>query len=280
MSGSEEFSVAISLLAGGAAGTSVDILLFPLDTIRTRLQSQKGFWSSGGFRGIYSGLLSASVGSAPTASLFFLTYDFVKRYFQSNVDSGLAPIGHMTAASLGEVAACLIRVPVEVIKQRSQTLPHLTSGTIVKNTFKSEGIPGFYRGYLSTITREIPFSLIQFPLWEYFKFSWSKWENKDVDPWQSSICGALAGGIAAALTTPLDVAKTRIMLAKHGSSLATGQIMSALKVIYKENGFSGLFAGIVPRVLWISIGGAMFLGIYDKVKVLASQLLNSERTDS
>lgn len=67
MSGSEEFSVAISLLAGGAAGTSVDILLFPLDTIRTRLQSQKGFWSSGGFRGIYSGLLSASVGSAPTA---------------------------------------------------------------------------------------------------------------------------------------------------------------------------------------------------------------------
>lgn len=267
---STEFSMAVSLLAGGAAGTSVDILLFPLDTIRTRLQSQKGFLASGGFRGIYSGLLSATLGSAPTASLFFLTYDFVKQKFQSNKDSSLAPVGHMTAASLGEVAACLIRVPVEVIKQRSQASPHLSSGAIFKDTLKSEGFPGFYRGYLSTVSREIPFSLIQFPLWEYFKFCWTQSQNKDVDPWQSSICGAFAGGIAAAITTPLDVAKTRIMLAKHGSSLATGQIMFALKVIYKENGISGLFAGMVPRVLWISIGGAMFLGIYDKVKVLAS----------
>ena len=33
-------------------------------------------------------------------------------------------------------------------------------------------------------------------------------------PWQASLCGAVAGGFSAAVTTPLDVAKTRIMLAK------------------------------------------------------------------
>ena len=39
--------------------------LFPLDTIKTRLQSSYGFFRSGGFHGIYKGVLSAAVGSFP-----------------------------------------------------------------------------------------------------------------------------------------------------------------------------------------------------------------------
>jgi hypothetical protein len=57
--------VPISFQAGSAAGTSVDVTLFPLDTVKTRLQSQAGFWGSGGFRGIYRGIGPAFVGSAP-----------------------------------------------------------------------------------------------------------------------------------------------------------------------------------------------------------------------
>ncbi len=34
-----------------------------------------------------------------------------------------------------------------------------------------------------------------------------------LEAWQGAVCGAVAGGIAAGCTTPLDVAKTRIMLA-------------------------------------------------------------------
>ena len=50
----------VNLLAGGIAGTSVDVVLFPLDTIKTRLQSPQGFFGSGGFRGIYNGLSAVS----------------------------------------------------------------------------------------------------------------------------------------------------------------------------------------------------------------------------
>ena len=34
-------------------------------------------------------------------------------------------------------------------------------------------------------------------------------------------------------------------------------------IVFKEKGLSGLFSGILPRVAWISVGGALFLGIYD-----------------
>ena len=52
--------------AGGVAGTTVDVVLFPLDTLKTRLQSSRGFWKAGGFSRIYSGILPAAVGSAPS----------------------------------------------------------------------------------------------------------------------------------------------------------------------------------------------------------------------
>ena len=37
--------------------------------------------------------------------------------------------------------------------------------------------------------------------------------------------------------------------------------------MHSENGSRGLFAGVVPRVMLISVGGAIFLGAYDKVRL-------------
>lgn len=44
---------------------AVDLLFFPIDTIKTRLQSPQGFAKAGAFRGIYKGVGSVGVGSAP-----------------------------------------------------------------------------------------------------------------------------------------------------------------------------------------------------------------------
>ncbi|RXG68413.1 S-adenosylmethionine mitochondrial carrier protein [Armadillidium vulgare] len=57
----------------------------------------------------------------------------------------------------------------------------------------------------STLMREIPFSLLQYPLWEMFKKIWSIKVNRNVNSLESALSGALAGGMAAAATTPLDV---------------------------------------------------------------------------
>ena len=47
-----------------------------------------------------------------------------------------------------------------------------------------------------------------------FQSRWSAYQGSPVVAWQSAVTGAISGGTAAAITTPLDVAKTRIMLAQ------------------------------------------------------------------
>ncbi|GFO10332.1 S-adenosylmethionine mitochondrial carrier protein [Plakobranchus ocellatus] len=274
-SGTTNYKVA--LLAGGAAGTSVDVILFPLDTIKTRLQSEAGFRAAGGLKGIYSGLLSAALGSAPSAAMFFLAYETSKKNLKllsGRNDRFLDAANHMASASIGEVAACLIRVPVEVVKQRTQTLTASSSFKTFRTVVGAEGLRGFYRGYLTTVLREIPFSMIQFPLWEFLKFRWAEHQGvASVTAWQASVCGAIAGGTSAAITTPLDVAKTRVMLAERGSLEAQGNMVAVLRQVALDKGVKGLFAGLVPRVLWISVGGAIFLGVYDRVRISSSRFL-------
>ncbi|KAJ6216110.1 hypothetical protein RDWZM_010610, partial [Blomia tropicalis] len=204
-------------------------------------------------------------------ALFFLTYESSK-----NITSSLLPdqryehFRYMISAGFGETMACLVRVPVEVVKQREQTY-HSTSLTVFRETIANGGLRSLYRGYGITILREIPFSLIQFPLWEYLKIQFIKWDhsNTKIQPYQSMICGSVAGAVAAFITTPLDVAKTNIMLAGFRDSnqnINTSlNYYQTIRDIYRRNGIDGLFAGAVPRVLWISIGGAIFLGGYEKV---------------
>lgn len=84
----------------------------------------------------------------------------------------------------------------------------------------------------------------------------------------------LSSGISAGLTTPVDVVKTRIMLAdqKGDHKHRPHQI---LRNIYRQNGVRGIFAGFTPRVTWITIGGAIFFGSYDlATKFISKQLGN------
>ncbi|KAG2233285.1 hypothetical protein INT48_001597 [Thamnidium elegans] len=243
---------------------SVDSVLFPLDTIKTRLQTKAGIMGSGGFRGVYSGLLSTFIGSAPNASIFFVTYEAVKRMLGAS-NNGLihSPFIYMTAASCGEIFACTVRVPTEVIKQRMQIRQFNTTFSAVSSVLRTEGLLGFYRGFLSTVAREIPFTC------------------SVVEPYEAALIGSLAGGIGAAITTPLDVCKTRIMLSSKtdpGDKVYTG-IVSTMRRIIAEEGAKKLLAGIGPRVMWISIGGSIFLGVYEKsVKTFTQlQLLDDRR---
>lgn len=175
------------------------------------------------------------------------------------------PINHMVAASLGEVAACAVRVPTEVVKQRAQALQFPSSLSALQHILAQRKTHGFkavwqqlYRGWNVTIMREVPFTVIQFPLWEGMKEWRRRKAGKDsITAVESGMFGSAAGAVAAGVTTPLDVLKTRMMLARDKQKM-----VPLLMQILRDSGPRAFFAGIGPRVLWISAGGAVFLGSY------------------
>uniref|UniRef100_A0A914H8X4 S-adenosylmethionine mitochondrial carrier protein n=1 Tax=Globodera rostochiensis TaxID=31243 RepID=A0A914H8X4_GLORO len=249
------------LLAGASAGLAVDLSLYPLDTIKTRMQSKAGFKASGGFRNIYRGVPAVAIGSAPGSALFFITYynaNEVTKRFGFTVP---LPLMDALSATFGELVACLVRVPTEIVKQRSQTSPSLGLLHIGKELYRTRsGIRGFYKGYASTIAREIPFSFIEFPLWEFLKRQIrQKWGHEHCTPLLSAACGSLAGLTAAALTTPFDVLKTRVMLDR---SRQTRLIPTAVHMLRNE-GINCLFAGVLPRALWMGAGGFIFFFAFE-----------------
>ena len=273
---------------------TVDISLFPLDTIKTRLQQARTTTDAPissvplrqSLRGIYAGLPSVRLGSAPSAASFFIVYDGVKRYLlppSSTATTGHTILTHSLASSLGEIAACAVRVPTEVIKQRAQaglfggsTLHALKDILSLRHAGAQGGyglmIRELYRGTGITIAREIPFTVLQFTMWEALKEGYRtsqavKDPTAPVDSAGSSaVFGSIAGSIAAGLTTPLDVVKTRVMLARRGDGRGgageSTKVRDVVRGIWRDEGFGAFWRGIGPRVTWIGIGGAVFLGSY------------------
>lgn len=162
-----------------------------------------------------------------------------------------------------------MRVPTAVVTQNMQVGRFATFSEAVRTTYKEAGFFGFYRGYGTTVAREIPFAFIQFPLYEGFKKSWVSYQGCETSPMQGAACGSIAGAIAGACTTPLDVAKTRIMLEApvEGKPKKYNGTYVTLSTVAKEEGATALFRGIGPRVGWITVGGFIFFGMYEQATV-------------
>jgi len=139
-----------------------------------------------------------------------------------------------------------------------------------------EGVRGLFSGYSAFLLRELPFDAIEFVAYEQLKLNYKNVVKGGEDPnaLETAVIGAVAGATTAVATTPLDVIKTRFMLA-GASSKYTG-ILNAFATIAKEEGVKGLFAGVGPRVMWISIGGMIFFTTMEEVRK-AFQVAGAEK---
>lgn len=116
--------------------------------------------------------------------------------------------------------------------------------------------------------REIPFSLIQFPLYEFLKKRSRLKNNGELVQLQLMKCGGFAGAISAILTCPIDVVKTRIMTSVNDSQINSNlknRIIHAIRDIYNTNKYQ-FFSGVHWRTLYISVGGVCFFGTNEYFK--------------
>ncbi|KAF2430143.1 mitochondrial carrier [Tothia fuscella] len=225
-----------AMLAGGLGGTTGDMLMHSLDTVKTRQQGDphmppkytsmgSSYWTilrqEGVRRGLYGGVTPAFLGSFSGTVIFFGTYEWSKRQL---LDIGLNPsLAYLSAGFIADLAASPLYVPSEVLKTRLQLQgrhnnPFFNSGYNYRGTvhairriYAHEGFPALFHGYKATLVRDLPFSALQFAFYEQEQKLAKAWcGRRDIGLGLEIFTGATAGGMAGVITCPLDVVKTRI----------------------------------------------------------------------
>ena len=121
------------MAAGGIANGVAEFALFPLDTIKTRLQAANGAGGlvsvfgvgvrgGGGFlagvSGLYTGVLPNVAGQIPSASLFFAVYEPVKAAVAAALPPGYSSLVQVTVFEVLNLkcvpAPTLLSAPLQV----------------------------------------------------------------------------------------------------------------------------------------------------------------------
>lgn len=247
------------------------------------------------------------------AGAFFTTYEAVKAGLTraATSDSGKSlvpdPLVHSAASSIAECVSCLILTPAEVLKQNAQMVKKSSGdgtkafdGNATMQAWRKFNKPSqLWRGYTALVARNLPFTAMQFPMFEHLKTRALKYrEEKGTNSGTllekaviTGISAGSAGSVAAVITTPVDVVKTRIMLSAGDESTAldvkkqlqaqgrdvekelkkaekmrengrSGAI-SVAKHVFRHEGVRGLFNGGALRGIWTFLGSGLYLGVYE-----------------
>jgi len=127
---------------------------------------------------------------------------------------------------------------------------HRTVVSTARSVYKAEGLRAFYVSYPTTLTMTVPFTAVQFSIYEWAKKVLNPSES--YSPISHAAAGGFSGAVAAAVTNPLDVAKTLLQTRGGSSDMeiknANGMI-EAMKIIHRREGMKGFARGLTPRVL-------------------------------
>jgi solute carrier family 25 iron transporter 28/37 len=291
------------MIAGAVAGMGEHMVMYPVDTIKTRMQALahpgmqldkslaraiKSARHREGVRGLYKGVTAVALGAGPSHALYFASYEAAKQLYGGN-EPGHQPIATAAAGVTATVVNDACMTPWDVVKQRMQ-VSHSPYGGIlqcVRETYRAEGARAFFKSFWTTLVMNVPYTAIHFATYEscktYFSSGGGKegeikdhqnqGEFKDHQNQEETLAvqlgaGGIAGGLAAFCTTPLDVVKTRLQLegVHSATRYETVAVRPIMKKIMEDEGLSVLFRGWQPRVLFHIPSAAICWGIYESFK--------------
>jgi Mitochondrial carrier protein len=297
---SSSISILSNALASAAAGIISRLCTHPLDTSKARLQytphAQPNPYTgpihvlvrtfhTEGLAGLYRGLGAVLVGGTPGTVVYLCTYEIVKA--ELSTDRAPPFLTHFMAGMIAETIACIIYVPVDVVKERMQvqhaatpSIPTDSPATLYRNSWDAfrkivryEGFSGIYRGYAATLASFGPFSALYFVFYEQFKdlARHQSPSNADLSFSATVVCAAAAGGLASWLTSPLDMAKLRLQVqrgrlaSQHPADLALtySGMWDCLRHTWQTEGVRGLFRGAGARVLHFAPATTVTMTTYE-----------------
>ncbi|KAG0709252.1 mitochondrial carrier domain-containing protein [Suillus ampliporus] len=274
----------VNMLAGALAGITEHSVMFPIDSIKTRMQvfatSPAAVYtgignaftrisSTEGMRALWRGVSSVILGAGPAHAVHFGTYEAMKELAGGNA-AGNQWLATSLAGASATVASDALMNPFDVIKQRMQVhqSEFRSVFTAMRVVYRTEGLAAFYVSYPTTLMMSVPFTAVQFTVYEHMKKLLNP--SNDYSPVTHMIAGGMAGGVAAGVTTPLDVAKTLLQTrgTSHDAEIRrVGGMVDALRIIWKRDGIKGFGRGMSPRVLTHMPSNALCWLSYEFFKV-------------
>uniref|UniRef100_A0A665UDS8 Mitochondrial glutamate carrier 2 n=1 Tax=Echeneis naucrates TaxID=173247 RepID=A0A665UDS8_ECHNA len=125
---------------------------------------------------------------------------------------------------------------------------------ITRELLRTKGVTGLYRGLGATLMRDIPFSVVYFPLFAHLhQLGQHSSEDPSVPFYWSFTSGCLAGSIAAVVVSPCDVVKTRLQSLKKGANEETyNGVVDCVRKILRKEGPGAFLKGASCRALVIA----------------------------
>ncbi|KAM0004914.1 putative mitochondrial carrier domain superfamily [Helianthus debilis subsp. tardiflorus] len=145
--------------------------------------------------------------------------------------------------------------PISVVKTRLQVA---TKDSVEKNAYavirgllKTEGIPGFYRGFATVITGAIPVRIVLLSALETTKAAIA-----------NGIAGLTSSLCAQFVFVPVDVISQRLMVQGYSGHASYNGGLDVARKVLKQDGIRGLYRGFGLSVMTYSPSSAVWWASY------------------
>ena len=177
----------------------------------------------------------------------------------------LALIAGVVAFVSGGIAAAgssVVKVPLAVCIRSVQAGVYPNFFEAGKSIVAAAGTRGLFTGYFPTLLEDVPDMAFKFACYESMRNLHIRLNQRQPSPQEDFSMGALAGAVAAAATTPLDVIKTNMMCA----AASRPTMASAARAVMAQGGHSAFFRGVGARALSNGINSAVFFCFFESLR--------------
>ncbi|XP_028971106.1 mitochondrial glutamate carrier 1 isoform X1 [Esox lucius] len=283
----KQISLPAKLINGGIAGLIGVSCVFPIDLAKTRLQNQQNgsrlYTSmsdcliktirSEGYFGMYRGSAVNLTLVTPEKAIKLAANDFFRQYLSKDGQK-LTLVKEMLAGCGAGTCQVIVTTPMEMLKIQLQDAGRVeaqrrlmpetvatgavpakspTALQLTRELLKDKGIAGLYKGLGATLLRDVPFSIIYFPLFANLNNLGKRGVEGPAPFYVSFLSGCLAGSTAAVAVNPVDVIKTRIQsMNRAGAEDTYSGVTDCISKILKNEGPTAFLKGAYCRALVIA----------------------------